>query len=355
MAQRAARFEAPPQASHDRPSNRPFEDLGREWVVLRDCRLRPEDRSSHPTVLIHPARGVAVVDVFPSATPGAVNAIHARLDAARFPAIFSGHLPVVHLRLAPRQTASLPALLDDAFDEEATLRLPGGDAWAGVATRALTSEQLTARPEQPKRPRAAEHVRERRRWLSVLRSAAAVVVCSAALAGVLGSLVNRTPMPTEVPVPAPVVAVVPPPTEVGRTDAGGPSPEAVAPPPESAFVASSPADERSDAEIAPPRPDDSPAPLQERSGADAVPVPALGQPVPQPRRRQDPVQPTERQPAPARKAAERLPRRQQEAEAVAPSPDAGAERCRRVSASIGSDAPLSDADMRFFNEACIRW
>ena len=42
-------------------------------------------------------------------------------------------------------------------------------------------------------------------------------------------------------------------------------------------------------------------------------------------------------------------------QAPAPSPEAGQDRCRRVSASIGSGAPLSDADMRFFNEACIRW
>ena len=64
-----------------------------------------------------------------------------RLDAARFPAIFAGDLPVVHLRVTPRQMPFLPALLDDAFAAQPPLRLPGGDAWVGVATRALAAEQ----------------------------------------------------------------------------------------------------------------------------------------------------------------------------------------------------------------------
>ena len=69
------------------------------------------------------SRSPAVLDVLPSDTPEAVDLLRARLAAARFPAIFAGHLPVVHLRLAPRQMPMLPALLDDAFAARPPLRL----------------------------------------------------------------------------------------------------------------------------------------------------------------------------------------------------------------------------------------
>jgi hypothetical protein len=51
------------------------------------------------------------------------------------------------------------------------------------------------------------------------------------------------------------------------------------------------------------------------------------------------------------------PRRQREATGVAapPAAEAAPDRCRRVSALIGSGALLAEADMRFFNQNCIRW
>jgi hypothetical protein len=74
------------------------------------------------------------------------------------------------------------------------------------------------------------------------------------------------------------------------------------------------------------------------------------------------------QPPVARRAAERATptrRQQQEAGAAQPAatasnaasraPETTPDRCRRVSVLVGSGAPLAEADMRFFNQSCIRW
>lgn len=353
MAQHAARAEFPTRAGGP-PAEGP-EELGRDWLIYRDCRLRPSDRGGSPTVLIHPARGIAVLDVLPSNTPDAADALRARLAAARFPAIFAGHLPVVHLRVAPRQMPFLPSLLDDAFAAQPPLRLPGGDAWVGVAARALTAEHPVPRLESRRFSGATDERPHGRRAAAALRKAGAVSVCLAALGGVLGLALRGAPAPVpSSPVAAPagdggpreaalpalppaapesVPAAAPPPPSPprGETAAIAPIPEGLSPP----------ALPQPPAEVPPPPP---PPPQRTASPPSATRPPEAGSP-------------------PNRRAAERTaPRRQQEAGAApspagaAPSsPEAAAERCRRVSALVGSGAPLGDADMRFFNEACIRW
>ena len=355
MVQWAARSEAPPQAVEDRSSAREPEELGRDWVILRDCRLGPPSRGGIlPTVLMHPARGVAVLDILPSATPGAVEALRAKLHAARFPAIFAGHLPVVHLQVTPRQMPFLPSLLNDAFAAELPLQLPGGDAWVGVAVRALTAEQPVPRLES-RRFRPSADGRGHRRRGALLRKAGAVLLCLAALGGVLGTVLNTTPAPepTSVPDAAPVAAV-PRSAEVAAPQASAPPappvsiPVPAAPRPSPAWsepVAVTPVPEK-----APPLA--SPAPLPAES---PPPSPTPPQRAVPPRR---PEAATPPPPPQVRRAPERAaPRRQQEAGAgsSAAASEVVPDRCGRVSALVGSGAPLGDADMRFFNENCIRW
>ena len=180
-------------------------------MILRDCRLRPSDRGSSPTILLHPARGVAVLDILPFETPDALDAVRGRLDAARFPAIFAGDLPVVHLRLTARQVPFLPSLLDDAFAGQPALRLPGGDAWVGVATRALLAEQRAPRVEwQPARDPATDGRQRSRRRVASLRRAGAVLLGLAALGGVLALVLPDAQAPLPDAAPAPVAAVITP-------------------------------------------------------------------------------------------------------------------------------------------------
>ena len=349
MVQRAVRVGGVPPSA-DSSSSEGAEELGRDWIILRNRRLGRPARGGHlPAVLMNPTRGVAVLDILPSDTPGAVEALRARLGAARFPAIFAGHLPVVHLQVAPQRVPFLPALLDEAFAAQPPLDLPGGDAWVGVAARALTAEQPVPRLESSRRVRGDDAAGRRpRRTAAALRKAGAVLLCLAALGGVLGSALNKAPAPE----------AVPPATEeaVRRT----PTPPAL-PPPVPGPVPVAP----------PPLP---PAPAA-RSGAAAMvePVPEALPPAPSPfpasappPRRPEAVAPPP--PPPARRAPERTvpPRRQQQeagttrpaaggADAAPRIPEPPPDRCRRVSALVGSGAPLAEADMRFFNENCIRW
>ena len=205
MVQRAARVEVPPPEADQSSAGTP-EGLGPGWVVLRDCRIGPPGPGgARPTVLMHPARGVAVLDILPSNTPGAVEALRARLASARFPAIFAGHLPMVHLQVAPRRMPLLPSLLDDAFAAQPPLRLPGGDAWVGVAARTLTAEQPVRRLDPKPFQNDADGPRRRRRKAAALRTAGAVLLCLVALGGVLGAVLNKAPAPPASE-PAPVAA-----------------------------------------------------------------------------------------------------------------------------------------------------
>ena len=354
--QQAVRAEAPPAA--ERPTVGTPDGLGRDWLILRDCRLRPSDRGGLPSVLIHPARGIAVLDILPSKTAEAVEAVRARLYAARFPAVFAGNLPVVHLQATPRQMAFLPSLLDDAFAAQPPLRLPGGDAWVGVAARALTAAQPTPRLES-QRFRDAAGGRRRRRAAGGLRTAGAVLLCLAALGGMLALALRGVSAPEPGPTPAESVAAVAPALgEAASQEAASPAPPQPVP------------------ELVPTPP---PAPALSGTVTTAAPVPqepALAPPPPAaevpsaPPQRASPT-PSRRPDTagtapPARKPPERAaPRRQQEAAGAAPSStarggaatpsEAAPQRCGRIAALVGSGAPLGDGDMRFFNEACIRW
>lgn len=371
MVQQAARAEIPPLAADPTIAHK-LEGLGRDWTVLRECRLHPSRNGNSPTVLIHPGQGIAVLDVSPSATPDAVETVRARLDEARFDGIFAGYLPVVHLRAIPRQVLSLPKLLDDAFAVLPPLSLPGGDAWAGVAARALSAEQAAApRVEREPSRGSVEEDRQwrqrrarRRRRGAALRKAGAVLLCLAALGGVLAMVLKDMPAPdasTRAAVPPKAVvtpAALPPPTleraAAREATAIPPVPEPIPP----AFTPPAPSGGRT---AAPVMETPSPAPPPpEESSTPALPQRAV--PSPSPRR-------PEATPPQARKPPERtapLPqqqrRQQQEAGAdpppaggTAPSSEAPPQRCSRVAARIGSGATLSEAEMRFFNEACIRW
>ncbi|GAA0592073.1 hypothetical protein GCM10009416_33110 [Craurococcus roseus] len=388
MAKQAARAEIPPPTAANLAAIHDLHDLGREWTVIRECRLRPADRGSSPTVLIHPGQGIAIVDVAPSETPDAVDAVRARLGLARFEGIFAGHLPVVHLQATPWQVPALQKLLDDAFAAQPPLTLPGGDAWAGVAARALTAENHPAPRNEPQPSGGTAEAgrqwrtrRRRRRRGRVLRKAFVLLLCLAALGGVLAVAMKDAPPLLGASIrailaPEAVVAPAAPPVRAveNSTPAEAVASPAPSPAPEPAGTMPAPT---ASAPRARPAPSDggATAPMPEASSA-APQHPALETPtaaapppaaVPPPSWRQAAPPP----PAQAGKPPERTSppprqqRRQQQQEAAgadpapagstASGPDATSQRCGRVAARIGSGEALGDADMRFFNQACIRW
>lgn len=131
--------------------------MGPGWVALRGVRLAgwsgdaPYKSVQIRYVLLHPAVGVALVDAAPDRTPDAVKRLQRVLDAARFWAIFAGHLPIVQLSLGAVELPRLAQLIDAAFAAEQGIALPGGHAWTGLARRVLGGVVVSA-PTAPPAP-----------------------------------------------------------------------------------------------------------------------------------------------------------------------------------------------------------
>jgi len=364
-----------------------LEELGRGWLILRNCRLGLPRGRSLSAALIHPAKGVALLDILPSESPGAIEAFRARLTAARFPAIFPGHLPVVHLRLAPRQLEELRTRLDRAFAEQPPLSLPGGDAWIAAVARALTTD-----PPVPWLRSHRLHLRHRRRRLVALsRLAAAALLAAGMLAAVYAATGTRqSPSPAAETSPAgdlPASAADKSLTPATEDIATAPS----APPPE-ATAAHDPVI-TTPATPLPPVPPDSP----ERHAATAPRAPQLlppEQPIldhaarpgpaavggratlpaprpapivrrsepesPPPRKEASPGKPAAFHPAPPSEAPEpvRLPpiaeRVLPPIAAPQPPPEPPQQRCHRIVHLVGQGVLLPEEDLQFFQRACIR-
>lgn len=126
-----------------------------EWVILRGVALpHGEGEDASPArvayVLLHPDRGIALLDVAPGGAPDAVERVRRALAAARFEAVFAGRLPVVHLRLLEADADRLDGALAAAFARVGPIALRGGHAWTGLARRVLGGERV-ADPAPPGR------------------------------------------------------------------------------------------------------------------------------------------------------------------------------------------------------------
>jgi hypothetical protein len=127
------------------------------WVELRRCLV---SGIVLPHVLLHPRLGIVVLD----GPPDAVALLRRRLDQARFAAVFPGTLPIVQLAASTQSLA-------EAFEGQPKLGLPNGDAWVGMAHRAL---EISA-------PRGELHQlrfrarRRRTRWRAVVAGGLAMI------------------------------------------------------------------------------------------------------------------------------------------------------------------------------------
>ncbi|WP_128080065.1 SH3 domain-containing protein [Roseicella frigidaeris] len=263
------------------------------WVGLERCNLSPVPGQTVAVrhVLLHPFVGIALIDIAPEATHGAEPALRARLDAARFGAIFPGHLPVVHLQVTPQELRLLDTILPAAFANLPPISLPGGDGWVGVVRRSLAPRSpargpspaapgRAGRPPMLNREVAAQRIGlppasvrlpvqpdlaadRRRSGLLVALALGSVAAVTAAIAVLWGG--------TPPPAPAPELAAAPAPTGLPATARTGT--QAGAPAASSAGGTASPAvpaaPAAAPAAAAPERP----------AGATAEPVPAFPAPA----------------------------------------------------------------------------
>lgn len=105
------------------------------WICGRQCDIggQPGRPVRVDLVLLHPGLGVALLDIG-ERTEGAEAVLRARLEEARFGAIFGGYLPVLHGCLGPEEEPDI-AEIARAFDQVPPLSVSGGSAWMSTVSR----------------------------------------------------------------------------------------------------------------------------------------------------------------------------------------------------------------------------
>ena len=93
--------------------------------------------------LLHPERGIALLDVAPEKTPDAVDRLRRGLAAAKFQKTFAGSLPIVYRRLAQEDLLHLGDIVGAAFAEEQAIGLHGEHRWIGLACRILGGARVS--------------------------------------------------------------------------------------------------------------------------------------------------------------------------------------------------------------------
>ncbi|WP_043363538.1 hypothetical protein [Belnapia sp. F-4-1] len=105
------------------------------WICGRHCDIGgdPGRPVRVDLVLLHPGLGVALLD-FGERTEGAEQVLRARLEEARFGAIFGGFLPVLHGSLGNDEVPDMAGIAR-AFDQVPPLSVSGGSAWISTVAR----------------------------------------------------------------------------------------------------------------------------------------------------------------------------------------------------------------------------
>jgi hypothetical protein len=105
------------------------------WSCGRHCDIggEPGQPVRIDLVLLHPGLGVVLLDIG-ARTERAEEILRARLEEARFGAIFGGYLPVIHGCLAPDEVPAI-AEIARAFDQVPPLSVSGGSAWMSTVSR----------------------------------------------------------------------------------------------------------------------------------------------------------------------------------------------------------------------------
>lgn len=108
------------------------ERLPEGWVCGLNCDIggEPGRPVRIDLVLMHPTLGIALVDR-KTRTEHAEDTLRERLEEARFSAIFSGYLPVLHCAIQPDELPSIAAI-ERAFGDMKPLSLAGGNGWLPV-------------------------------------------------------------------------------------------------------------------------------------------------------------------------------------------------------------------------------
>ena len=143
------------------------ERLPEGWSCGRHCDIGgdPGRPARLDLVLLHPGLGIVLLDIG-ARTEGAEEILRARLDEARFGAIFGGYLPVIHGCLGADEVPDI-AEITRAFDRVPPLSVSGGSAWMSTVSRLIVpvdriwADNWAGAPNRGAAPRlVAEPLRE---------------------------------------------------------------------------------------------------------------------------------------------------------------------------------------------------
>lgn len=180
-------------------------------------------------VLVQPHAGVALLELEPGWTPGAMALFRRTLEESGFFRLHPGFLPVIHRSVKAEDLPHLDTMLAEAFTGLDPIHVAGEGRWADTLERILTSG--SARPLDGSLPHAGGR---RGPWRSVLAAggaaalAAAVLIYAVLLPGVPA---ERSRLAAPPAAPPAVEAGISPPTPGGAAGLppAGPSTDAVPP------------------------------------------------------------------------------------------------------------------------------
>ena len=115
-------------------------ELPEEWTLLRQRRIGDAGADA---VLVHPAVGVALIDLAPNAAGDARAALIAHLERERFFQYFPGELPVVAVSIAVEDLPAIGERLEASFAAAPALGIGDGD-WADAVIELLLQPEDVA-------------------------------------------------------------------------------------------------------------------------------------------------------------------------------------------------------------------
>jgi hypothetical protein len=118
--------------------------LDLSWSVLGGLAFgAPPDEIAVDFVVLHPQRGIALIDAAPGGGSDAAARFRALLAAERFDRRYPGWLPIIHLRLDAHGAAEIEDRLESTFARAPTLTVRDG-RWVPALAELLTSDPAPA-------------------------------------------------------------------------------------------------------------------------------------------------------------------------------------------------------------------
>lgn len=138
------------------PIGEPAPQEGRHWLdaawTVLPAETLPGLPGSPPSgkrrfVLLHPVRGIAILDLWPSAEvahEASPESLDAELQLAGFLRRLDPRLPALRIHLAEAELPNLPKVLARTYAGTGPLELPEGDAWIAAVQTSLTAPPAAA-------------------------------------------------------------------------------------------------------------------------------------------------------------------------------------------------------------------